>query len=299
MSDFNYPIQVDDSTYNYTVQDINYNQVFNEVFNNSDIKDILKKLRIQLKLGIESDLTETAYFYVVLLDYFDALFEYYSKATDTEKSTFYTDYIKCVENIAVCKSNPKLMRALNDLVKVIPPTECGLSYLTDNSCYYRSGKYLYILNNKNRNNFTEQFCFSYLRSTFDVNYFEKSTDDLDASNHDYSYNFVNNSLLNIGIGTHRFKLNRKTNRRIYFLVDDVDNTFDFKYATIELVTYIGDVIDGLDPNNVSAPNIYVTGGTGQLILFTLDIMYDNNTDITTYSVASTTEISDDLIPLYV
>ena len=291
MSDFNYPIQVDDSVYDYTLQDINYNQVFTEIFNNSDIKDILKKLRIQLKLGIESNLVETAYFYVVLLDYFDALFEYYSKATDTEKSTFYTDYIKCVENIAVCKSNPKLMRALNDLVKVIPPVECGLSYLTDNSVYLKSNYYTYKINNLNKNNFSDQYCFYYTTSTFDVVYQENLVDDLDPLNGNYSYNFKDKSIFIIGQGIHHFELNRRTNRTITFIMDDYKDTLH-KQLHVSLLGYALGVVDTGDPSNTDLPSTTVAGSGTQMVKKVLTISWDSNTDITTYTYLTTNIIGD-------
>jgi len=293
MSDFNYPIQLDDSVYVYTPSDLSYNTIFNEIMVNSDIKDILKKIRIQLKLGVESDLVETSYFYVVLLDYFDALFEYYNKATDTEKSTFYNDYIKCVENIAICKSNPKLIRSLTDLVKIVPPVGCGLSYLTDNSSYYKSTSKVFIFNNILPTTFSDQYCFNYISHTFYAYYQERGVEDLNTSDGigTWTYDFKDKSLFNLSRGVHNFILNRKINRTLSFLIDDFSDTTE-KNIDIKFVTYSGDVVDNLDPNNITLSHLTYLGNSNSLVLITIDIEYDNDFDITTVTVVGTNRVTD-------
>lgn len=280
MSEFNYPIQIDSSKYIKTSQDISYNKIFNKIFKDTNIKSLLKKIRTHLKLGIENTLIDDAFYYVVLLDYFDSLFEYYKKASIIEKQTFYSEYIKCLETNSICRNDPKLIRYLSELIKYNISVECGLNYKDDLSSYYLSENKTYILNTINRNNYTAQFCMDYISSTFYVDYFG-------IENQIFRYNFKNNNLINIGTGVHVFNFNRKINISISFLANFMNANTDFsrdKQLVISIVNYVGNSIDYDNVNNINIPyiNDQMIDYKNKLMLFTLDIFYNQSTDLTTY-----------------
>lgn len=287
MSEFNYPIQIDSSKYIKTSQDISYNKIFNKIFKDTNIKSLLKKIRTHLKLGIENTLIDDTFYYVVLLDYFDSLFEYYKKASIVEKQNFYLKYIQCLETNSICRNDPKLIRYLSEVIKYNFNVECGLNYKDDISSYYLSENKTYNLNTINRNNYTEQFCMYYFTSTFNVYYYEYSFDDLDIRDTLYSYNFKNNTLINTGTGVHNFYFNRKVNRRISFLANFINTRTDLKVdktISINIVSYISNSVNYDDVNNlvILGINDQMIAYKNKLMLFTVDIFYNQFTDLTAY-----------------
>lgn len=117
MSNFEYPIQIDDSVYTKSINDLDYNRIVEYLENNTDWDSTLKKIRNNLKLGIEDKfLNKKAFEYTLILRYFNNLSNYCRKATTEEKNNLYCNFIQCLENIAICKSNPKIIRDLAEML---------------------------------------------------------------------------------------------------------------------------------------------------------------------------------------
>lgn len=131
MSEFNYPIQIDDSTYIKTIGDYDYNRIFDYLVNNTDWDATLKKIINYSKVGIEdSNIERKAYDYSLLLRYFNNLSNYCRKATTTERNNMYCTFISCLESSFVCRNNPKIIRDLADLL-CLPHTATNTSCCSD------------------------------------------------------------------------------------------------------------------------------------------------------------------------
>lgn len=276
MSTFNYPDQINNSVYSKTIYDYDYNRILNYLINNTDWTQSLYKLRNNKNLGIDSfTLSKKTYEYTLLLRYFSNLSNYCKKATVSEKNNIYCNFISCIENLAICKSNPKMIRDLADLICINPPTECGISKFDSNSVYLNSENKIYKINNFDYNFYNSYRCFYYKSSTLVVEYYDNSL----------NYSFKDKDLLIIGQGIHIFVINRRETRTLYFLINSLPSTSS-KTLNIRLSGYIGEDEDLLDPSNVFVGSSYFNS-TNQVYIKTLDIVYDNNTDITTYTWSST------------
>jgi len=135
MSEFNYPIQIDDSTYSKTIGDYDYNRIFDYLTDNTDWKFTLDKVKNNLKLGIEdSNLNKKVYDYSLILKYFSNLSKYCRNATTTERNNLYCTFITCLETSFVCRNNPQIIRDLADLL-CLPHTttnsDCCSTYTYD------------------------------------------------------------------------------------------------------------------------------------------------------------------------
>ncbi len=135
MSEFNYPIQIDNTTYSKTIGDYDYNRIFDYLVDNTDWDVSLKKLRNNLKVGIvDENLERKVYDYSLLLKYFNNLSNYCRKATTTERNNMYCNFITCLENSFVCRNNPQIIRDLADLLclpHTATNTDCCSDYVYD------------------------------------------------------------------------------------------------------------------------------------------------------------------------
>lgn len=152
MSNFNYPIQIDSSVYTKTLSDLDYNRIIDYLEANTDWDITLKKVRNNLKLGIEDkSITNKAFEYSLLVRYFSNLSNYCRKATTEERNTLYCNFVSCLESISICKSNPKIIRDLADLL-CLPHT------VTINTC---CASYTYDISNYDIINFDSSDCLDY------------------------------------------------------------------------------------------------------------------------------------------
>jgi len=288
MSEFNYPIQIDDTTYIKTIGDYDYNRIFNYLVDNTDWDVTLKRLRNNLKVGIiDKNLERKAYDYSLLLKYFNNLANYCRKATTTERNNMYCNFISCLENSFVCRNNPQIIRDLADLLCIKPPLTCGLTKIDDTNVYYRSDDSLYKINEFDYDIYSNIDCYAYIASTYIANYYEV-TEDTNPLDLNFFYGFQDNELLLIGQGIHNFYLDKRITRTLYFFVNHLSNSYA-KTLYIGLYTYISGLPDPIDPPIVVMNSLYFSPIIlpNSLNLYKLEIVYNENTDLTSYTLTLT------------